>query len=884
MSIHICPSCKAEIPENSPGKLCPSCALRGAEEISKDSISTPTVEDISEAFPELEVISLIGQGGMGSVYQIRQPELDRVAALKILSPSLGNHPAFAERFAREARVMGKLQHPHIVTIFESGESDGYFYLLMEYVDGVNLREAMKAGRFSPEQALAVVPEICDALQAAHSKGILHRDIKPENILLDREGRVKIVDFGIARLAGDSEQNFTLTMTGHALGSTAYMAPEQYEHPHQVDHRADIYSLGVVIYEMLTGELPLGRFPSPGERAAVNSRIDEIVLKTLEKERDLRQQSVTEVKTDFAEVSSHEKEKEKAKEQSVFEKNVASFFENHQKFFLTSLALWTGGIVAILIGFFLFNKPSPLLIGLGSLPAFFGLIGSGWILWQIRKEQHPAKHRIPLLIFVFWPSVFASMTLPLNLATRPFQANDYNLYNRYTPSTTIELLIYVFFGIIMPLIITRILWRFFGQSKRKLYFRKCFVLLASAIVIISIISAHSYIERAVEIKSIESHYESHYSGSIGITLRHSNINVEEVISNIPARTSVYKNPDYPLLDEKLKSRKFHSPKYWGYVSLEWRSSSFERAEKVFKCFVADLKDNLPQFSQLSPSFKKRNNRKKIERYSIYLMLPFFTPFVLILILTNGKRIEVVFFGLITILTIGSMPPINWPKDQPSDSPWLSPFYYSPSPFNSPVVRSHVIAAEKNDIAMFEKGFSTRLINLINKSEGDSSTLMDEWKSLTYGVRLDRVGNNIRTSLQHDFTGKKFTINSVKLNGEWKIDSLLPIPTTEENPMIAYQKAISAAKDGDRLVVLNYFSDAALAQINTLTEEKSYVEKITSVMDYLSSNKVLSWKVDPKNRNRGWVDFKNTKKGQYKFRCEMIKDREHWQINSEPELIK
>ena len=162
-------------------------------------------------------------------------------------------------------------------------------------------------------------------------------------------------------------------------------------------------------------------------------------------------------------------------------------------------------------------------------------------------------------------------------------------------------------------------------------------------------------------------------------------------------------------------------------------------------------------------------------------------------------------------------------------------------------------------MFEKGFSTRLINLINKSEGDSSTLMDEWKSLTYGVRLDRVGNNIRTSLQHDFTGKKFTINSVKLNGEWKIDSLLPIPTTEENPMIAYQKAISAAKDGDRLVVLNYFSDAALAQINTLTEEKSYVEKITSVMDYLSSNKVLSWKVDPKNRNRGWVDFKNTKKG-------------------------
>jgi len=194
MSIHICPSCKSEIPENSPGNLCPSCALRGAEELAIDSKPLPSINEISEAFPELEVISVIGQGGMGSVYKVRQPELDRVVALKVLSPSLSQDPAFAERFAREARIMGKLQHPHIVIIFESGESGGYFYLLMEYVDGVNLREAMQAGRFSPEQALAVVPEVCDALQAAHNEGVLHRDIKPENILLDRDGRVKIVIF------------------------------------------------------------------------------------------------------------------------------------------------------------------------------------------------------------------------------------------------------------------------------------------------------------------------------------------------------------------------------------------------------------------------------------------------------------------------------------------------------------------------------------------------------------------------------------------------------------------------------------------------------------------------------------------------------------------
>ena len=234
---------------------------------------------------------------MGVVFKARQPALDRIVALKILLPELGRDPAFAERFAREARVLGKLSHPNIVMVFEHGEREGFFYLLMEYVDGVNLRQAMRAGRFTPAQALALVPGICDALQAAHAQGVWHRDIKPENILLDASGRVKIADFGIARIVGDPARDFTLTRTGNALGSVAYMAPEQHEKPHEVDHRADIYSLGVVIYEMLTGELPLGRFPAPSRRAEVNTRIDEIVLRTLEKERELRHQSATEVKTD-----------------------------------------------------------------------------------------------------------------------------------------------------------------------------------------------------------------------------------------------------------------------------------------------------------------------------------------------------------------------------------------------------------------------------------------------------------------------------------------------------------------------------------------------------------------------------------------------------------
>jgi tRNA A-37 threonylcarbamoyl transferase component Bud32 len=298
METNHCPTCHAPIPVNAPGGFCPACLLRDAEETPSHGPAGPPLEDIAAAFPNLEGIELIGQGGMGFVYKVRQPSLDRIVALKILSPELGRDPAFAERFAREARTLGKLHHPNIVTVFEHGESGGFFYLLMEYVDGLNLRQALRAGRFTPKQALSIVPGICDALQYAHENGVWHRDIKPENILLDRDGKVKIADFGIARIVGDPRRDFTLTMTGNALGSAAYMAPEQHEKPHEADHRADIYSLGVVIYEMLTGELPLGRFPSPSQKAAVNARIDEIVLRTLEKERELRQQSATEVKTDF----------------------------------------------------------------------------------------------------------------------------------------------------------------------------------------------------------------------------------------------------------------------------------------------------------------------------------------------------------------------------------------------------------------------------------------------------------------------------------------------------------------------------------------------------------------------------------------------------------
>ncbi|MFT5467790.1 MAG: tRNA A-37 threonylcarbamoyl transferase component Bud32 [Verrucomicrobiales bacterium] len=292
----ICPTCGSQIPAAAPDELCPSCVLRESQQRSS-AADAPDVEAIAAAFPDLEVERLLGRGGMGAVYLARQPKLNREIALKVLLPDAASDPAFAERFNREARALAQLNHPNIVSLYEFGEQGGFYFLAMEFVDGVNLRQAMDAGRFTPHQALEVIPGICNALEAAHAQGILHRDIKPENILLDRDGEVKIVDFGIARIVGDSASDFTLTEIGAVLGSRQYMAPEQVEQAHEIDHRADIYSLGVVFYEMLTGELPIGRFLPPSMKSSANETIDQIVLRTLEKELDRRFQTVTQVKTE-----------------------------------------------------------------------------------------------------------------------------------------------------------------------------------------------------------------------------------------------------------------------------------------------------------------------------------------------------------------------------------------------------------------------------------------------------------------------------------------------------------------------------------------------------------------------------------------------------------
>jgi len=301
-----CPKCGCKLPTDAPQGLCPRClaALNFATETMPPDAAplaprvTLTPEELAPHFPQLEIIQCLGRGGMGVVYKARQKSLNRLVALKLLAPERSDDAKFSARFEKEALALAALNHPHIVTIHDFGQAGGYFYLLMEYVDGVNLRQAMEAERFTPEQALAIVPPVCEALQYAHEHGIVHRDIKPENLLLDKAGRVKIADFGIAKMIGTTPEKGGESLS-QPFGTPAYAAPEQRDDTSQVDHRADIYSLGVILYELLTGELPKDKLEPPSKRVQIDVRLDEIVLRALEVKPELRFATAAEFRTQLA---------------------------------------------------------------------------------------------------------------------------------------------------------------------------------------------------------------------------------------------------------------------------------------------------------------------------------------------------------------------------------------------------------------------------------------------------------------------------------------------------------------------------------------------------------------------------------------------------------
>jgi len=249
----------------------------------------PTLEEAAQLFRGYEVLKLLGRGGMGAVYQARQIELDRLVAIKLLPLEVSVDQDFADRFRREARAMAKLDHPNIISVYDFGTTS----------EGANLAEIIhqsargEASGLDSDQALSVTEQVCAALSYAHDKGIVHRDIKPANVMIDTQSHVKVADFGLARLVDSSAADLGHTMTGTVMGTPDYVAPEQMRGMN-VDHRADIYSVGVMIYEMLCREVPRGAFAPPSVRGGCDPRIDAIVLKAMQPDPEHRFQSTREM--------------------------------------------------------------------------------------------------------------------------------------------------------------------------------------------------------------------------------------------------------------------------------------------------------------------------------------------------------------------------------------------------------------------------------------------------------------------------------------------------------------------------------------------------------------------------------------------------------------
>ena len=252
----------------------------------------PLAEDLEQLFPGYHDFKFIDRGGMGAVYSAVQKSLERRVAIKILPPEISLDEAFVDRFHQEARLLARLQHPHIVAVYDFGRNEsGHLFIVMEYVEGTSLLDVMKKERLPLSRALEVTVQVCEALQFAHDRGVIHRDIKPTNILLDVWGRVRVADFGLAKLAESSHQTTKQVRSAMLMGTPGYTAPEQRHGDKDMNHRADIFSLGVTLYEMLTGHLPVGVFEPPSKKVQSPAGLDKIINRCLrERPADRYQQA------------------------------------------------------------------------------------------------------------------------------------------------------------------------------------------------------------------------------------------------------------------------------------------------------------------------------------------------------------------------------------------------------------------------------------------------------------------------------------------------------------------------------------------------------------------------------------------------------------------
>jgi predicted Ser/Thr protein kinase len=295
-----CPACgrKSAVADEARDVVC-DCGRRF------DPSARPTVADpfLGREVLGCRVEEVIGSGAMGTVYRATQLSLGRAVAVKVLPPNVSDDPQFVHRFHREAEILAALSHPNVVQVIDRGEAMGRYFIVMEYVDGVSLRELLRKGPVPPRDACRICVQLLEALDYAHGRGVIHRDIKPENILVSRAGVVKVADFGVSRfLAADAGTR--LTRTHFVLGTYEYMAPEQRESAQEADGRSDIYATAVVLYEMLTGELPIGRFDLPSRKMPnVARRIDAILEKGLAKDPGRRYGRASAMARDLAEVDS-----------------------------------------------------------------------------------------------------------------------------------------------------------------------------------------------------------------------------------------------------------------------------------------------------------------------------------------------------------------------------------------------------------------------------------------------------------------------------------------------------------------------------------------------------------------------------------------------------
>jgi len=274
------------------------------------SFVPPSPEDLDLILDAYEFLELLGRGGMGAVYKARQKSLDRLVAIKILPPGLiegddaGDGFFFAERFQREARAMAKLCHPNIIGVYDFGQAgDGQFFFVMEYIEGTDLHSLIQGGGLTIDHVSGWIYQICDALQYAHARGIVHRDIKPANIMVTREGQVKVADFGLAKLTGTEEVQTKLTMTNMAMGTPDYVAPEALEAGMEVDHRADLYAVGVMLYEMLTGKVPRGAWKAASTQIpGLDPRYDDLIERAMDADREGRFQNASEISATIYEIA------------------------------------------------------------------------------------------------------------------------------------------------------------------------------------------------------------------------------------------------------------------------------------------------------------------------------------------------------------------------------------------------------------------------------------------------------------------------------------------------------------------------------------------------------------------------------------------------------